>query len=240
MSELNAQEKLKSIKKTGKILKMVTIITSIIIGVALVMFLLMPATNLYLAGATGKYGEGYNYYGWQLAIYGCGYPPVAILALFEESSTLAGDYIPTSHDFDTNIPLLLAVVAPIVIMIVCGIVSKNVKNKGKAVCEFITAAVLIAAGIIIANCASLSAFTAVSDGTTNFKDSFLDPALEAGTYKTLFYPVFICVFAAVIALFKGARGIFLLYQKAFAKKNKQKSTSTEAPAECGAAVQEIN
>lgn len=227
MSELNAQEKLKSMKKTGKTLKRITIATSLIAGVMLVMFLLMPATNLYLAGATGKYGEGYNYYGWQLTIYGCGYPPVAILAMFEESSTLAGDYIPTSHDFDMNIVLLLAVILPIIVMIIGGIASKFVKNRGKAAIEFITAAALIAGGIIIACCGSLSLSTAVSNGTTNFKDSFLIPAVNAGTYKTLAYPIITCAVTAAFALFKAVRGAFLLYQRSFAQNHKKIKSDVE-------------
>ena len=75
MSTMTAQNKLDSMKKTGKILRIVTLITSIVASLLLILFLLMPVTNLQLGGA-GKYIEGYNYYGWQLAIFGCGYPPV--------------------------------------------------------------------------------------------------------------------------------------------------------------------
>jgi len=224
---MDAQEKLQKMKKIGKIAKIVTLVTSIVAALLLVLFLLMPATNLYLEGAIGKYGEGYNYYGWQLAIIGYGYPPVPILAMFEDASTLAGDFIPTSHDFDTNAGLLLGILVPCIAMIVCGILAKRFKNKGKAICEFVCAGCILFGGIMLVSCASLSVLTATDEGTTMFLSTFLQPALEAGTYKTLAYPIVAFVFLLLIALFKAARGGFLIYQKAFAKAHRQPVTATE-------------
>lgn len=224
---MDAQVKLEKMKKIGKIAKIVTLVTSIVAALLLILFLLMPATNLYLQGATGKYGEGYNYYGWQLTILGYGYPPLPILAMFEDPSTLAGDFIPTSHDFDTNFGLLLGILLPCIALIVCGILAKRFKNKGKAICEFVCAGCLLFGGIMLLSCASLSVLTATDEGTTMFLSSFLNPALEAGTYTTLAYPVVAFVLLLLIALFKAARGGFLLYQKAFAMANRQQKTITE-------------
>lgn len=221
---MDAQEKLQKMKKIGKIAKIFTLITSIVAALLLILFLLMPATNLYLEGAIGKYGEGYNYYGWQLAIIGYGYPPIPILAMFEDPSTLAGDFIPTSHDFDTNVGLLLGILMPCIALIVCGILSKRFKNKGKAICEFVCAGCILFGGIMLLCCAPLSVLTATDEGTTMFLSTFLQPALEAGTYKTLVYPIIAFVLLLLIALFKAARGGFLLYQKAYAKAYKQANT----------------
>ena len=217
MSTMTAQNKLDSMKKTGKILRIVTLITSIVASLLLILFLLMPVTNLQLGGA-GKYIEGYNYYGWQLAIFGCGYPPVPILAMFEDAGSLAGDYVPTTHDFDTNILLILGIVLPILAFIVGGIVSKRVKNRGKAVCEFVAAARLLVGALLLLNCAALSVLTATDSGTTLFKSSILDPAIEAGTYRTLAYPVILFICLLCISVFKAMRGVFLLYQRAYARK----------------------
>lgn len=210
------QQKFTSMKKTGRVLRIVTLVTSIVAALLLILFLLMPATNLQ--HSAGKYIDGYNYYGWQLAIYGCGYPPVAILAMFEDAGSLAGDFVPTTHDFDTNIWLILALVLPIISFIVGGIVSKRVKNRGKAVCEFVSAGCLILGALLLVNCAALSVLTATDSGTTLFKSSFLDPAIAAGTYTTQPYPIILCVVLLLIAVFKALRGAFLLYQRAYAKR----------------------
>lgn len=217
MNNVSTQQKLDSMKKIGKALRIATLITSIVAAVLLILFLLMPATNLQLAGA-GKYIDGYNYYGWQLAIFGCGYPPVPILALFEDAGSLAGDFVPTTHDFDTNILLILGIVLPIIALIAGGIVSKKLKNRGKAVCEFVAAACLLIGGLLLLNCASLSVLTATDSGTTLFLTSILKPAIEAGSYKTLVYPVILFIVLLCIAAFKTLRGAFLLYQRSYARK----------------------
>lgn len=220
-----AQQKLGLMKKIGKVLGIITLITSIVAGVMLFLFLLMPATNLQLN--SGKYTSGYNYYGWQLAIIGYGYPPVQDvlgwnpLALFEDISMFQGDFVPTTYDFSTNILLLMAIVLPILIMIIGFIVAKKMKNKGKAICEFVVAVGLIIGAVILANCASISVLTAMSSGTTNFYASILSPAIEQGGYVVGVYPVLLCVCLIIIALFKAAYGAFLLYQRAYAQKVKK-------------------
>lgn len=210
------QKKLATMKKIGKISRIVTLVTSIVASLLLILFLLMPATNLQLSA--GKYIEGYNYYGWQLAIFGCGYPPVPILAMFEDAGSLAGDFVPTTHDFDTNFLLILAIILPIIAFVAGGIVSKRMKNRGKAVCEFVSAGCLLLGAILLINCAALSVLTATNSGTTLFKSTFLDPAIEAGTYTTNAYPIILFVVLLFIAVFKALRGAFLLYQRNYAKK----------------------
>lgn len=212
----NAQAKLFKMKKIGKALRIASLAAAIAAAVILILFCLMPATNL--TTDTGKYANGYNYYGWQLIFLGCGYPPVSILALFEESSTLAGDYVPNTWDFDFNIWTFLGLVVPLIAMIVCGVVSLKMKNRGKAGCEFVMAAAIIFGGIMFLNCASLSTLVATDMGAgTGFKNQYLMPAIEAGTYKTLVYPVLAFVFCLLAALIKIGRGAFLLYQRKYAR-----------------------
>lgn len=218
----SAQKQLAMMKKIGKALRIVSLVLSLLAVVLLVMYLLTPAANLHLNFGDSKYARegGYNYYGWQLSIFGCGYPPVPILAMFE-TTQLAGDYIPTAYDFNTNMTMIYALVLPILTLIVCGIVAGKMKNRGKAVCEFIVAAVFIYSAIILVNCVSLSIPMANNTGTTPFANNFLQPALAGqGSFTTCFYPIFNCVMLILFAVVKAGRGAFLIYQRSFALKNK--------------------
>lgn len=213
-----AKTNLRKMNKVSKTLKIVGIVLNILVVLGVFYFLLAPATNLMTD--IGKYTEdGYNYYGWQLAILGCGYPPLNILCMFEETSAIAGDYIPNMWDFDTNSVILSAIILAIVGIIAGGIVCTKMKNKGKAIAEIVVAILLVYAGIVLVNCASLSVLTAADMGAgVGFKNQYLMPAIEAGTYYTLLYPVLICGLCILTALFKAGRGVFLLYQKAYANK----------------------
>lgn len=217
--EENAQLKLQKNKKIAKTLKIVSAVASAIIAVMLILFLLIPAARLTSDG--GKYVNGYNYYGWQLTFIGCGYPPVAILCLFEPAGSAAGDFVPGSYDFGFNIYTCLGLILPILTVIVCAIVKKRMKNRGKAICEFISAAMIIAGVTVLLNCTSLSTLVATDMGAgVGFKKQYLLPAIEAGTYNVLAYPVILFVAGLIAALVKAGDGAFLLYQKAYAKKNR--------------------
>ena len=218
-----AQIKLEQMKKTGKLLSVLSRAASILVVVMLVMYLLMPAANMYLEGSSSKYGRagGYNYYGWQLTIIGYGYPPVAALAMLENAATLAGDFIPTSFDFYPNPSLMGTVIIPIVTMIVLGIVASRMRNRGKAVCEWITAAVLIYSGVMIANCVNLAIPMATNAGTTTFRNSYLIPAVNAGTFTTCAFPIIVCAVLVIFALLKAFRGGFLIVQRNTALKLKK-------------------
>ena len=209
---MEVSEKLQKTKKLGKIFKIVSIAASVLAVFFVVFYCLAPATRL--TTDIGKYAKGYNYYGWQLIFLGCGYPPLKILCLFEEKSTIAGDYVPNTWDFDFNFGLFLGFILPIIAVIVCAIVSLKMKNRGKAVCEFVSAGAILLGGLLLVCCAPLSALTATDMGAgVGFKNQYLIPAMEAGTYNTLFYPVFTFVMCFLIAAFKGFRGAFLLYQR---------------------------
>lgn len=218
-----AQNKLERMKKTGKLLKALSRTASLLVVVVLVLYLLLPAGNLYLEGSNSKFGRvnGYNYYGWQLTIYGCGYPPVPALAMLENTTLLAGDYIPTSYDFNPNPTLMTAIIVPIVALMVLGIVASKMKNRGKAVCEWLAAAVLVYSGATIANCVNLAIPMATNAGTTPFRNTYLIPAVNAGTFTTCIFPIIICAVLVAFALLKAYRGGFLIYQRNYARKIKQ-------------------
>ena len=222
MNEDNTQ-KLAKLKKIGKILKAASLIASLVLIPAILIFLFVPVTNL-MSDVASKYTRGYNYYGWQMTFLGCGYPPFQILCLFEEPGTAAGDYIPDKYDFGFNIVTTMALFIPFVAMIIAGLVGMKMKNRGKAVCEFAVAAAIIVSVTILLNVAPLSVNVASSMGAgTGFKNTFLEPAIAAGTYKTLAYPIILFVIGLLIALLKIARGVFLLYQRNVARKLKNQN-----------------
>ena len=215
----NAQQKLQQLKRIAKPLRILSLVAAIAAAVVLFAFLLMPATCLQTD--IGKYADGYNYYGWQMTFLGCGYIPVAIFALFEPAGSLAGDYVPNTYDFGFNIWTTLAVILPIAAIIVCGIVKTKMKNRGKAVCDFIMAACLLFGGCVLLNVAPLSELVASNLGAgSGFRTQILEPALAAGTYTTLAYPIVTFVACLVFAIIKIGNGVFLLYQRSYARKNR--------------------
>lgn len=212
-------EKLNALKRVGKILGRISLIAAIVAALVLVVFLIMPVANLQ--SDVGKYADGYRYYGWQLTFLGCGYIPVSIFALFEPEGSLAGDYVPNTYDFGFNIWTTLAVLLPVLAILVCGIVKTRMRNRGKAVCEFIVAGFLLFGGIVLLNIVPFSTLVASNLGAgTGFRMQVLEPALAAGTYTTLVYPIVTFVVCLVFALVKIGNGAFQLYQRSFARKNR--------------------
>lgn len=206
-------------KKIGKIAKIVSLALAIATVLVLILFLLMPATKLTLEGTNSKYKDGYIYYGWQMTFFGCGYPPVGILHLF--TPNVAGDYVPTAYDFGFNAVSFMGILLPILSIIICPIVGSKMKNRGKAICEFVMAGCILLGGILLACVASTSVNVATNLGTgVGFKNQYLLPALEAGTYVTCAFPIVTLVMCILISLCKAARGAFLIYQRAFAMKVK--------------------
>ena len=221
-----AQQRLQTLKRIAKPLRIASLVFAIVGALAVVLFLLMPAANLQTD--IGKYADGYNYYGWQLTFLGCGYIPVAIFALFEPAGALAGAYVPNTYDFGFNIWTTLAVILPVVAAIVCGIVKLKMKNRGKAVCEFVMAACFLFGGIMLLNVVPLSTLVASDLGAgTGFRMQILQSALDAGTYRLLAYPVVLFVICLLAAIVKAGNGAFLLYQRSYARKNRPNNISME-------------
>ena len=102
---------------------------------------------------------------------------------------------------------------------------RKVTNRKKAILEFIMAALLIFAGIVVLLCDKVWIANAsrVKPGSyANYYESYLLPAIageDGGYFRKEAYPTILGIVCLVTALVKGCNGALLLYQKAFAKKN---------------------
>lgn len=200
MSNLKVQEKLDKMKKLRKALFVFSIIAAVGSLVMLIMFNFAPVFNLTVEG-TDKFGNGVDYPGWQAIYYGIGI-----------------QYIPGYYEFGFNIWTCLGMYIPILSLIICTVMYRKGKNKRKAVLEYVMAAALTFGGITLVNCTRLAVLTASSEGLNNFKDTYLLPAVEAGTFRLLAFPKALCAVCLTAAAIKIINGSFLLYQKAYARK----------------------
>lgn len=197
----NVQEKIAQMNRTRKLLWVLSLVASAAALICLVLFNFMPAAHLTVAG-TDKFGNGFSYPGWQLIYYGIGI-----------------QYIPGYYEFGFNIITCLAMYVPFFAIIICTIMSKRGKNKRKAILEFIMAGTTLVGGILLFNCRTFAALVASNKGMNSFRDAYLNPAIEAGTFDLLTFPKILLVVCLIVAVVKGGYGAFLLYQRAYAIKN---------------------
>lgn len=202
MVNAEAQQKLGKMKKIRKVLTAATMIAAAVSLAMLIAFNFADVCNLTVEG-TDKFGKGFDYPGWQLIYYGIGI-----------------QYIPGYYEFGFNIWTCLGMFVPVLALIICTILYRTGKNRRKAVLEFVTGGTLIFGGLILVNCTKLAVLVASNEGMNSFKDAYLLPAIEAGTFTLSVYPKILCVVLLTAAALKIANGIFLLYQKAYADKNK--------------------
>lgn len=202
MADMTVETKLNKLKQLRKILLTLSIIAAIASAAALIAFNFMPVFNLTVEG-TDKFGKGFDYPGWQAIYYGIGI-----------------QFIPGYYEFGFNIWTCLGMFVPLLSLIICSVMYRKGKNKRKATLEFVMAAALLFGGLILVNCDKLAVLVASSEGLNNFKEAYLLPAVEAGTFTLLSFPKILCAVCLVSAAVKIGNGVFLLYQKAYAKKNK--------------------
>lgn len=195
------QEKLEQMNRTRKLLWVLSIIASLAALICLILFNFMPVARLTVAG-TDKFGSGFSYPGWQLIYYGIGI-----------------QYIPGYYEFGFDIITCLAMYVPIFSIIICTVLSKRGKNKRKAMLEFVMAITTLVGGILLFNCRTFAAMVASNKGMNSFRDAYLNPAIEAGTFELLTFPKILLVVCLIVAVVKGGYGAFLLYQRAYAIKN---------------------
>lgn len=217
-----AKSKLAQMKKTRKLLFAVSLIAAIASLVVLILFNFMPAVNLTVAG-TDKFGNGFDYPGWQLIYYGIGI-----------------QYIPGYYEFGFDIWTCLGMFVPILAILICTIRYGAGKNKEKARREFIMAAALIFGALILVNCRFFAEMVASSEGLSSFKDSYLTPAIEAGTFTLLTFPKVMCAVCLISAAIKIGNGCFLLHQKAYAKQYSPMIKAAEEVPATGADVTEVS
>ncbi len=108
---------------------------------------------------------------------------------------------------------------PILAIIVCYIIFRRGKNKHKAICEYVMGASLIIGGTLLLFCGEFAINVASNKGLMPFDTTYLYPAIAAGTFKLLAYPIITFFVCLIIGLFKIFNGSFLLYQKSYGEKN---------------------
>lgn len=195
------QTKLEKMKKVRKILLIVSVILSVAAFVTLILFNFMPVFNLTLKGSD-KFGNGFDYPGWQAIYYGIGI-----------------QYIPGYYEFGFDIWTTLGMFVPLLAIIVCYVIYRKGKNRHKAICEYVMGASLIFGGVILLFCGEFAINVASSAGMAAFDKTYLYPAIAAGTFRLLAYPIITCAVCVLAGIFKIINGSFLLHQRSYGMKN---------------------
>lgn len=212
MNENNYKEVMATIKKWVKTLFIVSICFAVISIILLIVYNFAGVFYLQTLPGT-KYENGFTYPGWQSIYYGVG---EMIIQGYTE--------------FTFNIWNFLGLFVPLIALIVCSIMyimNYNVKgtNYKKAVIEFIAAGAIIFGSIMLFNCDKFAIANAskVTDSYQNFYKEYLVPALNGElTFHKTFYPTLILIVGLLTGVIKIANGGLLIYQKQYAKKNKNK------------------
>jgi hypothetical protein len=202
MASESVQEKLTRMKQIRKILFYVSLGAAVLALGVLIGFNFAPVFNLTLEGSDKFGAPGFTYPGWQAIYWGIGI-----------------QYIPGYTEFNFDPITCLGMFAPALALLVCTALYSNGKNKMKAILEFTMAFCLLLGGIILFNVDKISILYASSTGIQSFKDVYLLPAVEAGTFTKKIYPTITLLVCLLSALIKIGNGVFLLYQRDFAHKN---------------------
>ncbi|MBQ6755679.1 MAG: hypothetical protein IJP43_01845 [Oscillospiraceae bacterium] len=204
MTEAQIKEKLDGMKKTRKLLQTVTTAASIAAILLLIAYNLLGVTFLKVSThdtivSAANFSEGFTFPGWQMVFWGCG-----------------GQFIMQDNLFNPNPIAIVGMVGTVLVLIVCMATYKAGKNQTKAVKEFISGAFLCYSALVLGFFIVPVAKTAVtSGGVYNFASYVNDPG-------STFVPTAFAIIAGVVLLLCAAvkvyNGVFLMQQKAFAKK----------------------
>lgn len=198
MEDTRVSDKLELLKKLRKIFAISALCAAAAAFVILVVYHFVPVMNLVIE----KYPNGFGYRGYQAIYFGFGI-----------------QFIPDYVEFGFNVVMFIGMWLPMLSLIVCTALMKKGKNRMKAVLEFVTAACLLAGGIILLNCTSLAVNVA---GTKNDFAAKLAEAIRQGNFTRTAYTFVTFAVCIVAALVKAAYGALLLYQRSYARKNAQK------------------
>ena len=220
MEQQEYQKKMSTIKKFVFIGFIVSVALAI---VAIVMLGLYNAAGVFTihTGNSEKYARPFTYPGWQ-SLYGFG-----------------GEMIIQGYNENTfDILMIVAIYLPLFAGIATTIMMvTNFKRRGtnrkKAILEFIMAALLVFAGIIVMLCDKVFIANASKVGPgsyANYYEDYLLPAIQGvdgGYFRLEAYPVILGIVCLITAVVKGCNGALLLFQKSFAKKNTQAKIKIE-------------
>lgn len=213
MEQQEYQNKMAKIKKLVFIGFIVSVVLAVAAIVLLGLFNAMGVFTIHTGNAGSKYERPFTYPGWQ-QLYGFG-----------------GEMIIQGYEENTfDILMIIAIYLPLFAGIATTIMLiTNFKRKGtnrkKAIIEFVMAALLIFAGIVVLLCDKvwIANTSRVKAGSyANYYQDYLLPALagqDGGYFRKEAYPTILGIVCIVTALVKGCNGALLMYQKAFAKKN---------------------
>lgn len=197
MEDTRVSDKLALLKKLRKIFAIAALCAAAVTFVVLVVYHFVPVMNLVIE----KYPNGFGYPGYQAIYFGFGI-----------------QFIPDYVEFGFNIVMFIGMWLAILSLIVCTALMRKGKNRMKAVLEFVTAACLLAGGIILLNCTSLAVNVA---GTKNDFAAKLADAIRQGNFTRTAYTYITFAVCIVAALVKAAYGALLLYQRSYARKYAQ-------------------
>jgi hypothetical protein len=208
MEENIVTEKLRKMDKWRTVICIVSLVLTMASIVVLICYNFAGVLSIKTREGT-KYQDGFTYQGWQTIYYGVG-------------EMIIQGY----HEFNFDIYTCLGLFVPLLTCIVCSIMYlKRIHMKGtnkiRAVLEFVMAGTLLLGGILLFNCDKFSIMCAASDGGYhNFLLEYLEPALSGDVYfRKEFYPTLVLLVCLLTCLVKVFNGLFLLYQRSFAKKN---------------------
>ena len=205
MNEQQIQDKLESMKKLRKILGVVTTVVSLVSIALIILYIFMPVTFLKSSlpdqiVSAANFSEGFAFPGWQVIFWGCG-----------------GQFIMQDNLFNPNPVTIVGSVGTIIVLIIGMAIYGRFRNQGKAITEFVMSACLIFSALVLgALIVPVSISAATSGGVYDFKNSYL--LADVSTYTALPFAFATCGVLMLAAAEKIFNGVFLLYQKSFAKK----------------------
>lgn len=208
MTQTEITNKLDSMKKTRKILGIVTLIAALVSMAVILAYNFMPVARLVSPTGT-DYEQGFDFPGWQLTYYGFG-----------------RQFIMQDHLFDPNPWTIVGVLGTLIVLIVGTTRYNKGRNKEKAIREFVMGGFLIYSALTLGLLLIPVATTAAtSGGVYDFLNQYLLNPASSFTALPFTYVVFAVLLLA--ALVKIGNGAFLLYQKAFAAKYAPKKPKGE-------------
>ena len=213
MEQQEYQNKMAKIKKLVFIGFIVSVVLAVVSVVLLGLYHAMGILTIHTGNAGSKYERPFTYPGWQ-QLYGFG--GEMIIQGYEENSV---DILMIIALF---LPLFTGIITTIMM---CTNFKRKGTNKKKAILEFVMAGALLFGAICfflndkiwIANASRIG-----PGSYANYYEDYLLPAIagqDGGYFKQEAYPIILGIVCLVTALFKGADGALLLFQKSFAKKN---------------------
>ena len=204
MDEQQIKAKLDGMKKTRKTLGTLSLIAALIAIVLLIVYNFLGVTFLKVdipdqIISAADFTKGFTFPGWQMVFWGCG-----------------GQFIMQDNLYNPNPVAIVGMVGTLLVLIICTALYKKGKNQSKAVKEFISGGCLtFSACVLCFFIVPVSKLAATSGGVYDFQHKIID---NATAYNPTAIAILVGVILLICAAIKIYNGVFLLQQRAFAKK----------------------